>query len=238
MATSKIKEVLQYMAKFMHKDRNTNPTSIDPGVFVDALMNIAESPNGRLSFSAPAHLRRGIGVEGILIPRMSFFRTTGDTDEFYRGIYAFCNCKCTDSSSVPCIRLSSVADIQDDEHIITTDITLTSAGVLYKAEITEEEWFGAFQRGLGIPLTNPEQGGQEAVVEDWLDGVDSEHRMQLIERASEMIYEMGRCFPANPGAQRRYSTQTSFLSLPETRRPDPGPRNPSVSRVQWSGNPD
>ena len=174
MASSKIKEVLQIMNKFIHKDRNINPTSIDPDIFVDALTNIAGTPNGRLSFSAPAHLRRGIGVEVLLIPRMSFLKTTGDTDEFFRGIYAFCNCKSTDSSSNPCIRLSSIADKQDDEHIITTDVTMTSAGILYKAEITDDEWFGAFQRGLEIPLITPEQPGQEAV-EDWLDEIDSEH---------------------------------------------------------------
>ena len=85
---------------------------------------------------------------------------------------------------------------------------MTSAGILYKAEITDDEWFGAFQRGLEIPLITPEQPGQEAV-EDWLDEIDSEHRFKLIERASDMVYGMGRRFPASPGAQRRHSIPPS-----------------------------
>ena len=76
MATSKIKEVLQIMSKFIHKDRNINPTSIDPGIFVDALTDIAGTPSGRMSYSAPAHPRRGIGVEtGLATPKMTFLKT-------------------------------------------------------------------------------------------------------------------------------------------------------------------
>ena len=200
---TRIKDILDFINKFVHKDRSINPTTIPPDNFAEGLTDIGGTP-GRLTYSAPDHPRRGIGVEiGLAAPKMTFLKTTGDTDELFKGIYAFCNCKNTGSPSDPCIRLTSIADQQDDEHIITTDVTITSAGILYSAEITDDEWFRAFQRGLGIPLITPDQPAAEAV-EDWFGQIDAEHQLQLVERASEMVYGMGRRFPSSPGTPRRH----------------------------------
>ena len=145
--SSKLKDLLDTINKFFHKDRNIAPTTIPPNNIAQGLTELA----GHLTFSAPDHSRREEGLP----PKMTFLKT-GTPDELYVGIYAFCNCSNTGSPSTPCIRLTNVPDKQDDEHIITTPVTITSAGILYNAEVSESEWFRAFQTGLDLPFITPD----------------------------------------------------------------------------------
>ena len=120
---TKLKDILDTINKFFHKDRNIAPTTIPPDNIAQGLTKLADC----LTFSAPDHSRREEGLE----PKMTFLKTTGTPDELYVGIYTFCNCSNTRSPSAPSIRLTNIPDQQDDEHIITTPVTITSAGILY-----------------------------------------------------------------------------------------------------------
>ena len=78
---TKIKDILDSINKFFHKDRSINPTTIPPNNVAQGLTEIA-GIIGRLTYSAPDHPRREIGREvGLAAPKMTFLKTTGDPDE-------------------------------------------------------------------------------------------------------------------------------------------------------------
>ena len=106
------------------------------------------------------------------------FLKLGTQDGLYSGIYAFCNCSSEGTPSTPAIRLSTTADRLPEEHNIIAPVTLTTEGILYNSEVSEDEgWFSLFQTGLDLPDIATAPSDRE--VADW--EMDDSSREELTE---------------------------------------------------------
>ena len=136
MSSSKLKELHAAISRLFHKPRDVPPDRVPPANIPTELANLPE----RLAYTIATHSRNNIGEA----PEMTFLKI-GAQDGLYSGVFAFCNCSAEGTSSTPAIRLSTIADKLPEEHIITTPVILTMAGILFNSEIPEDqEWFSLF----------------------------------------------------------------------------------------------
>ena len=129
MSSSKLKELQASMRKLFHKPRDVPPDRIPSSNIPTELANLPE----RFPYTIPGHTRNDRGDA----PEMTFLKL-GTQDGLYSGIYAFCNCSSKGTPSTPAIRLSTTADRQPEEHNIIVPVTLTTEGILYNSEVSED----------------------------------------------------------------------------------------------------
>ena len=186
MASHKHRELVTFVKRLFLRACGDPPDHIPVQSIPE---DIATLPD-RFAFTVPSHSRSDTGE----VYEMTFVKL-GTQDGMYPHIFMFCSCSPEGAPFTPTIRLSTTPDRQPDEHNIPAPVTLTTEGILYNSEVTEEGgWFSPIRENLNlpdIPLSKIEQNVMEVAECD----MDNPSHEALTDRLADLLYKVFRCFP-------------------------------------------